>query len=324
MCSCPASPTSFRPRRREVERLEALAAARFSEKNEPLKRIQPAVEAFGKANAEGRKFIDPLALPSMTVLGIVEEARRSALEALASKTAGVPVHLVAADFDPDPTAVALLASRANLVIVPSRHEGFGLVGWEAIGVGTPLIIGRHTGLATQLRHSLGMSAAGVHVLDLDGTQRDVDAIAGAILHVAKDFQRALTDAAEVRTLLTNQFGCTWSRTAETLLIGAGLTSSPSYTGSPTPAPNRSSLTSMASAMTRGHSSEGANRSQLRKKFGHRASCSTSSKARAARARPWACGMAVASAMTDPTFRPAPSTRNTSATISPSVRQLGGS
>ena len=44
---------------------------------------------------------------------------------------------------------------SHVVVMPSKHEGFGLVAWEAIELGVPVIIGRETGVYELLKeHNL--------------------------------------------------------------------------------------------------------------------------------------------------------------------------
>jgi glycosyltransferase involved in cell wall biosynthesis len=203
--------------------LRIVTAGRFECSTESVKRIGPAVEAVGRAIRKGKDLVSTLAQPSLTVLGAGGEvSRQCALETLARDAAGRPVNVIPAAYDPDPFAVADHLSCANLAIMPSLHEGFGLVGWEAIGTATPLILGRGTGLAEQLEDTLGVHAKGlVHVLDLDGTEEDVDRICKAVLDVARNLPRALRMAVQLRDGLKAELGCTWENAAQEFLRDLG-------------------------------------------------------------------------------------------------------
>lgn len=209
--------------RSETTDLRVLTAGRFDVQTEPLKRIGTAVRGFARAVARGHALLRRLASPTMIVIGVEEGQRLKALVGEAEKLAGVPVNLVPAAFDQDPGAVAALAARSHLVVVPSRHEGFSLVGWEAIGTATPLIIGRGTGLAQLLETVLKGQADGLlQVLPFDGSDADEELIAQAILNVAENPVQWLERARLLRDRLEAELSCTWDDTALEFLMRAGV------------------------------------------------------------------------------------------------------
>ncbi len=57
--------------------------------------------------------------------------------------------------------------RASLVLMPSRVEGFGLVGLEAVVAGTPLLVSANSGLGMLLREVLPPDDAALAVLPID-------------------------------------------------------------------------------------------------------------------------------------------------------------
>jgi glycosyltransferase involved in cell wall biosynthesis len=204
--------------RQRLADFRVLSAGRFEKQTEPLKRIGTAVRGFAKAVREGRTLLPHLASPTMTIIGVEPGDLGGDLKKQATMIAGVPVNIVPAGYDPDPQAVATLSARSHLVVVPSRHEGFGLVGWEAIGTGTPLIIGRGTGLALLLSDILKGDEEGlVHILPLDGSDDDEHLIATAILKVARNPADALDKAKRLRARIAAELCCTWEAAAEQLL-----------------------------------------------------------------------------------------------------------
>lgn len=222
-CLVPGFPSVVAsPGRASADRLLVVSAGRFDGQAEPLKRVGTALDAFAMALRDGRDR-PLLGSAAMTMLGVDTREDQKKLHARAAEIAGRPVTVVAAGFHDDPTAVAQLASTSHLVIVPSRHEGFGLVGWEAIGTETPLIIGSNTGLADQLRKTLdGVEEGLVNILDLDGTDRDSEQISRAILKVASNLDVALRRASNLKARLKAELDCSWSATAETMLTAVGL------------------------------------------------------------------------------------------------------
>lgn len=222
-CLVPGFPSvTGSPGRSSSNRLLVVSAGRFDEKAEPLKRVGVALDAFAMALRDGKDRA-LLRSATMTMLGVDAQEDQKKLHVRAATLAGRPVAVNPASFRDDPTAVARLASTSHLVIVPSRHEGFGLVGWEAIGTETPLIIGSDTGLAHQLRTTLDGTEEGlVKILELDGTERDSEQISQAIQKIAGDLEGALRRAAELKARLKAELDCSWSAAATTMLTATGL------------------------------------------------------------------------------------------------------
>ena len=200
-CLVPGFPNiSGSQHRVSTDRLMVVSAGRFDEKAEPLKQISSALDGFALALRHSTSF-PMLQSATMSILGVDGTEDQKALHARAEELAGRPVNIVPAGFRNDPTAVARLASTSHLVVVPSRHEGFGLVGWEAIGTETPLIIGSNTGLAHLLRKTLdGREAGLVSIVKFDGSDQDRERISEAIQNVARDLSTALRRASTLREL----------------------------------------------------------------------------------------------------------------------------
>ncbi len=230
----PGFPAIKPPAGRKRQVLSAVTAGRFDARSDAVKQVGLAVAGFGRAIRTAGALIDTLPNATLTALGTDGHERQIELEALAVKEAGRSVKLVPAKFNPDPASVAKHLSRANLAIMPSRHEGFGLIGWEAIGTGTPLILGADTGLAEQLKE-LSVTGDGLaQVLSLTGNSSDKDLVRDAIVNVARDIPRALRKAEALRDALIADLGCTWTGAACTLLdaLGVRRASSPSPRSAP--------------------------------------------------------------------------------------------
>ncbi|APA89003.1 glycosyltransferase family 4 protein [Paraburkholderia sprentiae WSM5005] len=87
---------------------------------------------------------------------------------------------------------------SSLVVMPSVHDGFGLVGWEAISLGIPLIISTNTGLYEHLKQ-LGLHSY-VGAVDIRGSmakpnEADVNALSDKIFAKLSDPAQAHADAA---------------------------------------------------------------------------------------------------------------------------------
>jgi len=109
-------------------------------------------------------------------------------------------------------------NSASLVIVPSRSEGFGLVGVEAIARGVPVLISSGSGIAQMLRETLGHEAADPFVVSISGDdEKDTDKWARAIDRKLRDRAGAFRQAAELRAQLAERV--TW-RQAAAVVLGA--------------------------------------------------------------------------------------------------------
>ena len=109
---------------------------------------------------------------------------------------------------------------ANLSLMLSWHEGFGLAAWESIGAGIPLILSQRSGVYLLL-DDLGGSARGcvksIKVLgSSDPTepfqQSDLEAAAAAVLDITRDIKGAIRDANSLRNRLL-EVGYTWDAAA---------------------------------------------------------------------------------------------------------------
>ncbi|MEU8284162.1 glycosyltransferase [Micromonospora sp. NPDC048905] len=104
--------------------------------------------------------------------------------------------------------------RATLVLMPSRAEGYGLVGVEAISLGTPVLISEASGLAQHLRDAAPEYYDRI-VVPVEGGADDVrrwgDAIAAVLKNSQVAFDRAAALARHMRTTVT------WKMAAQTII-----------------------------------------------------------------------------------------------------------
>ncbi|MBW4719704.1 glycosyltransferase [Saccharothrix obliqua] len=105
---------------------------------------------------------------------------------------------------------------ASLVLVPSRAEGFGLTGVEAITAGTPLLVSEESGLGQLLQDVLDQEEWARVVVPVTG-DREQDALVWgrAIVGALRDRKAAFADAARLRERLARQLP--WAAAAELLI-----------------------------------------------------------------------------------------------------------
>jgi glycosyltransferase involved in cell wall biosynthesis len=99
--------------------------------------------------------------------------------------------------------------RSSVALMPSWHEGFGLVGWEAIAAGVPLIVGRDSGLYRFLNEEFpGLATGCVTTLDIRGSMNepyfqseDLSEVVGALKELAADEDAARKRALSLKKIL---------------------------------------------------------------------------------------------------------------------------
>jgi D-inositol-3-phosphate glycosyltransferase len=106
-------------------------------------------------------------------------------------------------------------AQAKVVLMPSRHEGFGLAAWEAIAAGVPVLVSENSGLARVLRETRidTTPSSIVQVRDADGKsarQAWEDAISRTLADPVGARKRAL----ELRLQIQESF--TWQRAVKEL------------------------------------------------------------------------------------------------------------
>jgi glycosyltransferase involved in cell wall biosynthesis len=104
--------------------------------------------------------------------------------------------------------------RASVALMPSRAEGFGLSGLEAIGAGVPTLISASSGLGEVLLSAGGPATACVVAVD-DDPRADAARWAQAIVSRLDDRRAAFAHAAEVHKQLADRLS--WPLAANELL-----------------------------------------------------------------------------------------------------------
>lgn len=94
--------------------------------------------------------------------------------------------------------------RASLVLMPSRSEGFGLVGLEAIVAGTPVLVSGNSGLGELLREVLDADRASRFVVRMSGDDaQDAETWATAIHAMLSNREASFRDVDDLRRHLSS-------------------------------------------------------------------------------------------------------------------------
>lgn len=176
--------------------------------------------------------------PQMRVIGLKESAGKeeNVLIRLAAERANREVNVIALPFDELRNELLDELGRANIALMLSWHEGFGLTGWEAVAAEVPLIISKQTGLWQLLKETFGerLAAGYVRAIDVRGQRGDDDtsnflpedeaSVRDAIIDCAAHLPIARGDAVKLKHDLKNKLICTWDHTARQFYDGLRYTS----------------------------------------------------------------------------------------------------
>ena len=205
----------------------AIVFGRMDRLNDRIKQGRLAVAGFASAckAGDGTRLTEN---PRMYVFGIDQTGSQEdkAIRALANDR--VPgLNVLPLPFTDDRDALMEELGSANLALMLSKHEGFGLTGWEAIASETPLIVGRDSGLYDLIRDLGGENPDRVIAVAVQGDNRgpefesftpeDEKHTIEAVLRVSRDLKTFQAKARSLKQALIERYGCTWEATARAFL-----------------------------------------------------------------------------------------------------------
>ncbi|MFL6216205.1 MAG: glycosyltransferase family 4 protein [Blastocatellia bacterium] len=213
----------------------AFLSGRLSDDAARIKQGQLGIAAFAKAHREARENDMPVALrdqPKLLLRGVDFEGwlagaslrdphnPEAELKQFAYEYAGAVINLHALPYTQDRQQLYSELSRASVALMPSWHEGFGLVAWEAIAAGVPLIVSKHSGVYRLLDEEYaGAGTGSVYSLDVRGAMSapffhpdDLKETVAALKAIANNPQKARKQASILREMLLEDH--TWPACAE--------------------------------------------------------------------------------------------------------------
>ena len=212
----------------------AFLSGRLSNDAARIKQGHLGIAAFAKAQREAHEIGMPDALrnhPKLLLRGVdfdVQLAHSSSnsqpdpeieLRNFAYEYANAVINLQALPYTEDRQQLYAELSKASVALMLSWHEGFGLVAWEAIAAGVPLIISKNSGVYKLLEESYPGAGSGcVYPLDILGNEsapyfhdEDLKAAVAKLKEIANNPGKARKQARTLRSLLGNH---TWAACAE--------------------------------------------------------------------------------------------------------------
>jgi glycosyltransferase involved in cell wall biosynthesis len=158
----------------------------------------------------GRDFLEHE--PAFVVLGAPEEKTDELENRLRSVARSPGLQIYVHPYTPKPEFIHKEILMASVLLMPSRSEGFGLVGLEAISHGIPVLISQRSGLAEVIENRLPQLSKSIVVPVRNDLESDAMVWAGRIEHILRDRTAAFARAAELRDALTPHLS--WGRSAE--------------------------------------------------------------------------------------------------------------
>jgi D-inositol-3-phosphate glycosyltransferase len=154
-------------------------------------------------------------LPVLVIRGVPDEAA-SAVKAQLDEILEGRVNYHLRPYSDSEAEVTQDLAQARVVLMPSRHEGFGLAAYEAIASGAPVLISSESGLAQFLRDS-GIDTLPSSIITTRNTPTRLatDRWADAIQQVIDDAELARAQASELRRSIASVVS--WKQSAATLL-----------------------------------------------------------------------------------------------------------
>lgn len=243
------------PRVNLPTRFDVFFSGRLSDDAAKIKQGHLGVAAFSTAIADAHRNNGPHSLlhPKMLLRGVNFESAPNYAPALSPEQleqdlqkfaegyAHARINLQALPYTQDREELFDDLKDASVALMPSWHEGFGLVAWEAIAAGVPLIVSKNSGVYELLKAECKRTVGGyVEAVNIRGKTEapyfhddDLAEIAKAIKTIADNFDDARNSAAELRAKLSHY---TWQACVSNVAqhFGWDLPNSPSTPPSPNP------------------------------------------------------------------------------------------
>lgn len=217
---------SITPIDKTLEQFSAMVFGRVStDQHDVVKQSMLAVAGFAYANRDNNFSSND---PYITVYGLKSneiEQVNSKLKEVASSFAGRIVKVKGYEYTENRESVWEKLRCHSVCMMLSLHEGFGLVGWEAISAGVPLIVSVNSGLYEFLsQKQLNLKVCSLNIagdLDKKDDSNDIQSVAKILVEIRKNLEAYKKNAIELRGALINE-GYIWEKTSLTFVKAIGV------------------------------------------------------------------------------------------------------
>ncbi|MBE9126226.1 MULTISPECIES: glycosyltransferase family 4 protein [unclassified Coleofasciculus] len=205
-------------------RFSTITFGRLDKENGLLKQTDLAVASFGEAV---QNKADPLGQdPGLVVIGLsneeIDEGNQS-LKLLGENYAKRAVSIYGWTYNENREELFNELRGKTVCMMLSLHEGFGLVGLEAISAEVPLIISKNTGLYNAIDQTLEGEGTGcLYHVDISGSfgekpfqDADIQKVVDCLYRIANDREKAKRNAKKLKEKLSKLW--TWENAARQVL-----------------------------------------------------------------------------------------------------------
>lgn len=196
-------------------RFNPIVFGRVEKDNQAIKQIPLAIDAFAKAISMDKDTPVIKNNPTLLVVGYeasnpdVMREEVHLLQEKAAKIAGKMCNVVPRIYTKNRKELGAWLRDASVAMMLSFHEGFGLVGYEAIAAGIPLILSRNTGLYEFLKQE-GLDHF-VYPVQINGSiasdrysEDDLNTVARALRDIRQNETEYKKKALELRNTLRSK------------------------------------------------------------------------------------------------------------------------
>jgi glycosyltransferase involved in cell wall biosynthesis len=223
---------AIEPKKKQPNTFSMFVSGRLSKDASKIKQGQLAVAAFADCYKQAKQQGHPEAIlkrPKLLMRGVNFDltaqdsdhysTSEENLQKFAEGYADAVINLQPLPYTTDREQLFKDLKSASVAAMPSWHEGFGLVGWEAIAAGVPLILSKDSGVyeLIEQNHS-GFEQSHVWAVAIDGktddpyfSDNDLTAVSEVIKQIGQNPSKAREKAERLRLEL---LGYTWDKCAE--------------------------------------------------------------------------------------------------------------
>lgn len=218
--------------------IRAITFGRLDQGNDKIKQGSLAVAGFASAikvliesSTTSPSLKNMPKLIKMFGISASDGSEEKYYKQICQERAGRRINFFSLPYDDDREAIFSELAQANIALMVSWHEGFGLTGWESIAAEVPLVLSKESGLWRLIKEQFdneSLASCYVKLVDIEGTdevdaftEKDETQVREAIIQIAINLEADLRAARELKDILQNKLICTWEETAKTFLAGIG-------------------------------------------------------------------------------------------------------
>jgi len=223
---------NIEPKRKIPNTFSMFVSGRLSKDASKIKQSQLSVAAFSQCYKQAKKQKQPESLlnrPRLFLRGVDFElteqqdshyfSSEQDLQKFAEEYADAAINLQALPYTTDRQLLFDDLKASSVAAMPSWHEGFGLVAWEAIAAGVPIILSKESGVYKLIKEKhVGFEESFVWAVNINGkvdapyfSDLDLSTVCSAITGIAIDPNKAREKAMKLRGQLAQY---TWSNYVE--------------------------------------------------------------------------------------------------------------